>query len=386
MTSHEPVDSSVQSSSCYGTICGASTTEPISVIVREQRNTATCTLDNQSVEAISPLAVTNPQNVKNVEVIFPEDTFNNFFPNRNSAYTYTNLLKAIGKYPAICSDASLCPKTLANMFAHFELETWGLHYLEEVNKSPYCDDDAPWVRETYPCVPGQMYFGRGAKQLTWNYNYGAFSNAMFGDSMLLLNNPDLVATTWLNFAASIWFYVTPQPPKPSMLQVLDGSWKPNSHDLSLNLIPGFGVTTMIINGAQECGGWNQWAANRAKYYEDYANRLGVDISGEKLLCNDMQQFSESGSAGGLALYWAPESNCNLVTWQTAYSALIEGDYSKCMGIPSSCGSEITSTQSTSAEFISSAPSDLLTSDCSKQRKVVCYYSNWPYYRKGKQIQ
>ena len=198
---------------------------------------------------------------------------------------------------------------------------------------------------------------------------------MFGDTMILLENPNLVATTWLNFAASMWFFVTPQPPKPSMLQVLDGSWKPNSQDLSSNLVPGFGVTTMIINGAQECGGWNQNAANRAKYYQDYASKLDVDITGEKLLCNDMQQFSEQGKAGGLALYWAPESDCSLVTWQTAYSALIEGDYSKCKGIKPSCLSESSATTESSATNTPSAQTSA--------RKVVCYYSNWPYYRTGK---
>ena len=38
----------------------------------------------------------------------------------------------------------------------------------------------------YPCSPGKQYYGRGAKQLSWNYNYGAFSVAMFGDVHTLL--------------------------------------------------------------------------------------------------------------------------------------------------------------------------------------------------------
>ena len=91
--------------------------------------------------------------------------FNEFFPTRNAAYTYTNFLKAIGKYPSICSDAALCPKILANMFAHFQQETAGLVYLEEINKSPYCADWSAWVNEAYPCASGKMYYGRGAKQL-----------------------------------------------------------------------------------------------------------------------------------------------------------------------------------------------------------------------------
>ena len=357
--------------------------------MKNQRETASCTLDNESVEAIQPLAGTNPQNVKNVEAIFPESKFNEFFPTRDAAYTYTNFLKAIGKYPSICATTEHCPKILANMFGHFQQETAGLYYLEEINKSPYCADWSAWVVEAYPCVSGKMYFGRGAKQLSWNYNYGAFSSAMFGDSMVLLNEPELVATTWLNFAASMWFYVTPQPPKPSMLQVLDGSWIPNNHDLSSNLVPGFGVTTMIINGALECGGWNQQSQNRATYYTDFAGKLGVDISGEKLLCNDMHQFSDQGSAGGLALYWAPESSCSLVKWQTAYSALIEGDYSKCQGINPSCGSSETTTliQTTSPGITTTSSGSGTTSECetTEPLKVICYYPNWPYYRQGETL-
>ena len=145
----------------------------------------------------------------------------------------------------------------------------------------------------------------------------------------------------------MWFYVTPQPPKPSMLQVLDGSWIPNAHDLASNLVAGFGVTTMIINGAIECGSGSQQAQNWANYYTEYAKQLGVDISGEKLLCNDMHPFSDEGSAGGIAMYWAPETQCSLVTWQTAYSALIEGDYSKCKGIYPDCSSSETKSTTTS---------------------------------------
>ena len=46
---------------------------------------------------------------------------------------------------------------------------------------------------------------------------------MFGDARVLLERPELVAD-WLadrlNFASALWFFVTPQSTKPSMLQVL----------------------------------------------------------------------------------------------------------------------------------------------------------------------
>jgi len=345
---------------CSGTICGSSTSEPITSEIRAIRDTTSCTLPNSLVEAITAGAAANPPNVKNVENILPESKFNELFPNRNAKYTYTNFLRAIGKYPAICREAKHCPKTLANMFGHFQQETAGLFYLEEINKGAYCAQWSDWLVKAYPCVPGKKYFGRGAKQLSWNYNYGAFSKAMYGDEMVLLNNPDLVANTWLNFAATMWFFVTPQPPKPSMLQVVEGTWKPNAVDQAANLSPGLGATTMIINGALECGpspSNANGARNRAQYYKDFAGKLGVNVGGEKLLCNDMRPFSSGGSAGSLALYWAPESGCSLVKWQTAYSALVEGDYSDCKGVPPpDCGKTTTGspTKPTSATTATTA--------------------------------
>ena len=191
-----------------------------------------------------------------------------------------------------------------------------------------------WVVAAYPCSPGQQYFGRGAKQLSWNYNYGAFSNAMFGDHMKLLKKPELVASTWLNFAGTMWFYVTPQPPKPSMLEVVEGTWRPNQADRAANISPGLGASIMILNGGLECGpspANANGANNRVKYYKEFAAKLGVDIAGEKLDCRDMRQFSSSGSSGGLELYWSKAAGCKLSKWQGPYSALVEGDYAKCMG-------------------------------------------------------
>ena len=219
----------LSSTGCSGTLCGATSSEPLAQEILEIRDSTSCTLDNALVEAITPGSHSNPSNVKTVEQVLPESKFNEFFPQRNAAYTYTNFLRAIGKYPAICKNASNCPKILAGIFAHFQQETAGLFYLEEINKEDaYCAKWSKWVAEAYPCSQGKKYYGRGAKQLSWNFNYGAFSKAIFGNSSVLLEKPELVATTWLNFASAIWFFVSPQPPKPSMLQVVDGSWRRSS--------------------------------------------------------------------------------------------------------------------------------------------------------------
>ena len=312
--------------------CGTQTTEPIIEETKELRR-RTCMASNEVVDAVVPGSASNPANVKIVETLLSDKKFMEIFPVANPAYTYNKLLKAFAKFPAICTSQNICRRTLATLFAHFKQETGGLFYISQINKDVNCADWSDWVVAAYPCMPGKRYFGRGATQLQWNYNYGAFSTAMFGNAKVLLDNPEMVSDTWLNFASALWFFVIPQPPKPSMQAVLDGSWSPNSNDRQANRVQGFGTTTLIINGEEECGPSppnSDGSPNRQNHYRLYADIFKVDIRGEKLDCVDMKAFDSSGSFNP-AIYWAPETACTLVNWQTAYSALTEGNYGKCKG-------------------------------------------------------
>ena len=101
-----------------------------------------------------------------------------------------------------------------------------------------------------------------------------------------------------------------------------------------NILPGFGATTMVINGAMECGPSppnTHGSDNRQRYYRQYASyqKFDLDISGEKLDCVDMSSFSAGGAADA-ALYWEPSTGCGLVSWQTAFSALVDGNYQRCL--------------------------------------------------------
>lgn len=334
------------------------------------------TLDNSLVEQIEPGKASNPANVKRVESILKESDWEYLFPLRAKEYSYSNFLKAVGKFPALCDtytdgrdSEAICRKELATMFAHFAQETGGheswrpeaewrqaLVYVREMGwsegqKGGYngeCNPDV-WQGQTWPCGKDKegdflSYFGRGAKQLSYNYNYGPFSEAMYGDVRTLLDKPELVADTWLNLASAIFFFAYPQPPKPSMLQVIDGTWQPNDHDKANGLVPGFGMTTQIINGGVECGGPTEIAQsqNRIKYYKEFANYLKVPVAPDEVLgCANMKQFDEGG-AGALKIYWeqdwgwssdTPDGKtyaCQLVGYQTPFSAFKEGDYSKCV--------------------------------------------------------
>jgi chitodextrinase len=334
------------------------------------------TRPNAVVEAVTIGNPSNPENVKRVESIISQDDWNYMFPRRSPEYTYRHFLQAVAKFPAFCGNYTdgrdadkICREALATMFAHFTQETGGhtahwdvpewrqglVHVREmgwnETMRGGYngeCNPDV-WQGQTWPCgkfANGDFksYFGRGAKQLSYNYNYGPFSQAMFGDVRVLLDNPEMVADTWLNLASAVFFFVYPQPPKPSMLHVIDGTWQPNAHDKSNGLIPGFGVTTQIINGGVECGGSVevQQSINRIGYYQNFSNYLKVNNPSNEIYgCKGMKQFDNQG-AGATKIFWEQDYSynannpggksyaCKLVGYQTPYSAFTPGDYTKCV--------------------------------------------------------
>ncbi len=341
------------------------------------------TRPNSVVEAIFPSTAGNPENVKRVERVFPLGEWEFLTRMAATEYTYTRFLRAIGKFPAFCgeytdgrdSDA-ICKKSVVTAFAHFSQET-GAHIkkdniwdnplaLEEwqqallhVREMGWSEgqegyttgcglDD--WQNRRWPCAAGQGYFGRGAKQLSYHYNYGAFSEVMYdGNATVLLNNPGLVADSWLNFASAIWFFLTPQAPKPAMLHVIDRTWSPSQGEINAGIGYGFGTTINVINGGIECGEQNKTKSqpvNRIRYWEGLAAHYNIPIeSDEKNTCWQQTPYgslNQTGATDVLLTNWdgnwqyykdRPEGEsfeCNLVAYQTAYSALVPGDYEKCV--------------------------------------------------------
>lgn len=190
------------------------------------------------------------------------------FPNRDPFYTYDGLVAATQKYPSFCNAGSdeQCRREAAAFLANIAHETGDLYYREEQNTANwphYCDPNM------YPCVAGKTYHGRGPIQLSWNYNYAACGAALGID---LLNNPDLVSTdSTIAFMTALWFWMTPQPPKPSCHNAIRNS--------------GFGMTISVINGGLECGkGFiTEQAQSRIQRYQQYTQQLGV-TPGENLSC------------------------------------------------------------------------------------------------------
>ncbi len=119
-------------------------------------------------------------------------------------------------------------------------------------------------------------------QLSWNYNYGQFSNifieSRYDSKMALLEDPDQVAQDgYTAMAAGLWFYMFPQPPKPSIHDVMTGFFKPNAIDQANNIGATFATTVNIINGALECTkGMNyDKVKQRGNYYKKWQEFFGM---------------------------------------------------------------------------------------------------------------
>ncbi|XP_077246120.1 basic endochitinase-like [Tasmannia lanceolata] len=160
------------------------------------------------------------------------------------------------------------------------------YFLQKQGKNPvdYCVASAE-----FPCAYGKKYHGRGPIQISYNYNYGPAGKAIGAN---LLANPDLVSTdATVSFKTAIWYWMTSKSQKPSCHDAITSRWTPSNEDKTAGRLPGFGVSTNIINGGLECGKGNNVAvANRIGFYKRYCDILGVSY-GTNLDCYNQKPFA-----------------------------------------------------------------------------------------------
>lgn len=231
--------------------------------------------------------------------IVSNQTYEAMFPNRDALYSYDSLVTATQKYSSFCNEGSDVQRKreAAAFLANIAHETtggwdaapggryaWGLRFIEEQQpQSIYCSPN-----NTYPCVPGKSYHGRGPIQLSWNSNYGQAGQALGID---LLSDPDLVKSNGvIAFQTALWFWMTPQQPKPSCHAVMTGGWTPSGEDGNLGRAPGFGMTINIINGGLECNiATPDQVKDRVGFYERFTQMLNVDM-GDNVYCDRMAHY------------------------------------------------------------------------------------------------
>ncbi len=205
-------------------------------------------------------------------------------------YTYDNLIGGMAQWKEFAGEGNENTKKLeiAAFLANIAQET-GTHDGDEYG-GPGCAIEegygAYWGFKTYnswrcgaeyDCAEAG-YMGRGPHQLSWDYNYKAFGEAM-GAGDKYLKDPDLLTTDpTIGIAGSIWFWGhedlgsgnDPNKPfKPSAHSVVMAAgdpsaktaWKPSENDISCGReTANLGVITNIINGGIECCS-NYWGAD-----------------------------------------------------------------------------------------------------------------------------
>eukprot|EP00246_Nothoceros_aenigmaticus_P003580 TRINITY_DN14758_c0_g1_i1.p1 TRINITY_DN14758_c0_g1~~TRINITY_DN14758_c0_g1_i1.p1 ORF type:complete len:272 (+),score=17.30 TRINITY_DN14758_c0_g1_i1:53-868(+) len=242
-----------------------------------------------------------------LSAIINETTYNLFFLHKDDPacparlfFNYTAFVNAAKTFPKFGTTGSLVTRRqeVAAFFGQTSHETtggwptapdgpyaWGYCFKEEISQDDsYCDATAT----QWPCVPGQKYFGRGPIQLSWNFNYGPAGQFLAFDG---LGNPDLVATDpYISFQTALWFWMTPQSPKPSAHDVITGKYRPTAADRAAKRFDGYGLITNIINGGLECGPSNNpsgvtnaFQVDRIGFYERYCQILGT-TTGSNVNC------------------------------------------------------------------------------------------------------
>jgi basic endochitinase B len=258
---------------------------------------------------------------KNPMAYLDEGSWNILFPHRygyrpddslghmTDFYTFRSFVKAAAIFPGFLSegDSQTQKRELAAFLASIAYETgggwsdapggyfaWGLYYIEERPRAGLRFNYTDSISKRYPPVGGQSYHGRGPVQLSWNYNYGKFSEVWFGTKDSLLANPSALAQDpVLAFVSAIWFWMTPQFPKPSCHDIMVGKWVGDSQDSLKGRLPGFGAVVNVINGGVSCGNSLEEVKTtyRYRYYQFFCNYFQVP-PGENISCTTQIPFGQ----------------------------------------------------------------------------------------------
>lgn len=267
-------------------------------------------------DAVKVNSTSLPENVRRVIEVMPQANFEKIFPRSTqttkyngfvpaNAYSYLMFLKAVAVMPAYCGNYAsyplagkyktiemanpnlVCKKLLATTLAHAVQETsdgggkFGTDMTTKIpatfasvaeknynngKETPLRYPDAAGVFSDWgkygDLVRNNAYYGRGAKQLSYPSNYANVSLMLYGD-LRLVTHPDLVyGENILPYLTAIAYTLLPKDSRPSIIEVVDGSFMRDIKNSSLdnadkkyledNYAVGFPMTIALVNGGPEC--------------------------------------------------------------------------------------------------------------------------------------
>jgi hypothetical protein len=190
--------------------------------------------------------------------IFTKPMFDEMFKTPAAPYSYDGLVSAVGKYGGKFGNGTFAgdgtpldrKHEIAAFLAQITHETGSLTLAEEMCKC------------TMP-----PYYGRGAIQLTGQFNYQSAQDAGFPG--IVADPSKVISTADFAFGTALWFWMTPRSAVGVCHTAIVGG--------------NFGQTTRIINGI-ECGSDPASKQHsRAQLYKDFLGALGANPRGS-LLC------------------------------------------------------------------------------------------------------
>ena len=180
---------------------------------------------------------------------------------------------------------------------------WGLHWIRQLGPggdptSPPSNCYTTGSTIDYQPAAGKCYYGRGPIQISYFYNYGNFSEFLYNNTSLVAKPELLEQDGELALLSAIWFWMTPQCPKPSCHQVMQEIYDESATTYSSAKMSkkGFLHTVNIINGDVECRGSSTKPLLRSKLYKYYMSLIGftsTEISNE-----DLGEYATVCNSGG----------------------------------------------------------------------------------------
>jgi len=241
----------------------ASDVRPLDTSAADARSDGTI---DAAIDAVAGCGVANVVSKTYFDSIFPP-------ANRHAVYTYEGFVAAAAAYPAFINTGTLdsCRREAAAFLANVKRETGSLKYAEQIAKEAYCSTRTGCACDASTTDQSKWYYGRGAIQLSWNYNYCTAGAALGVD---ILTSPGLVATSpELAWKTAIWFWMTSE-----------GAGSVTCHESMTTASGAFGETIRTINGGQECnmGGYGavSGVTERVDAYIQFAKGLGIANPGQ----------------------------------------------------------------------------------------------------------
>lgn len=229
---------------------------------------ASCGGGDSSTSAATPAASNNvggtlggPQSLR-VTPAWVMQAYQQLFPTNPAGYTAQTLSDALAAHNVLLGqDTTQQVYNFAGFLANAAHESGSFVYMTELNTGGAWSTDGKGVwtpggsysncQGSYGGTGSVCYYGRGALQISHNYNYQVYgaTNGVFANPDLILGSGAPNYTNNLLFDSAVWFW-SDDSTSLQTIRPMDGFKVPSNQYAATDP---FGQSIKVINGGIECG-------------------------------------------------------------------------------------------------------------------------------------